>query len=272
MAEIKIHILHTGLVQVDKALPFHEKFRNPLAFTGLFRSNKNQIVLPVSSYLIEHPKGLVLIDTGWNELVRTSQWQELGLQTVINKAYLPDGWSIRERLAELGYKPADIDYLVLSHLHSDHVSGLPLVKDAKNILVSAEEWQAGNTDKLRYIPKSWANTKMRTFNFHPSNLGPFHRSFDLFNDGSINFIYTPGHSRGLAATLIKGADDKEVLLASDTAYAQESIDKLYTPGIAVNRAQAIESVGWVKEKSQESQVIETITNHDPNVKQHMITL
>ncbi|WP_245954218.1 MBL fold metallo-hydrolase [Companilactobacillus formosensis] len=137
--KIKIHILHTGLVKVDRALPFHGEYRNPLAFTDLFRSEKNQVILPVSSYLIEHPHGLILIDTSWNKLVRQSNWKELGPQIQINTGYLPMGWSVDERLATLGYKPSDIDYLLLSHLHCDHVSGLKQVKDAKNILVSEPE-------------------------------------------------------------------------------------------------------------------------------------
>jgi len=272
MSEIKIHVLHTGLVQVDAGLPFHDRFRNPLAFTGLFRSHVNQITLPVSSYLIEHPKGLVLIDTGWNEAVRTSQWRELGLQVKINKAYLPAGWSIREQLTTLGYTPSDIDYLVLSHLHSDHASGLPLVKDAHHILVSKPEWQAAQHDRLRYIPKMWRDVTLQTFAYQPSELGPFHQSFDLFNDNSIQFVYTPGHSRGLAATLIHGESGQEVLLASDTAYAQTAIDHLYTPGIVINRPQALQSVAWVQQKSREPQILETLTNHDPQVSPHTITL
>ncbi|MFC6181579.1 N-acyl homoserine lactonase family protein [Lactiplantibacillus daowaiensis] len=272
MSAIKIHVLHTGLVKVDTGLPFHDLSRNPLAFTGLFRSHIHQITLPVSSYLIEHPNGLVLIDTGWHERVRQSQWQELGLQTQINKAYLPAGWSVREQLARLGYQPSDIDYLVLSHLHSDHASGLPLVKDAQHILVSQPEWQAAQHDKLRYIPKMWQGVNVQTYDFSASKLGPFHQSFDLFGDGSLQFIYVPGHSRGLAATLVQGASGQQVLLASDTGYAQTSIDHLYTPGIVINRAQALQSIAWVQQAASEPQVIETLTNHDPAIRPHTITL
>lgn len=60
----KLMIFHTGSVRVDKAIPLRE--RNPLAVTGLLRGDKNKLVLPVSAYLIEHPKGTVLIDTGWD--------------------------------------------------------------------------------------------------------------------------------------------------------------------------------------------------------------
>ena len=74
---IKIHVMHTGLVRVDKGLPFHGLFRNPLAFTGILRSAKNKVTLPVSSYLIEHPNGLILVDTGWGKTIRQGNWREL---------------------------------------------------------------------------------------------------------------------------------------------------------------------------------------------------
>ena len=47
-------------------------------------------------------------------------------------------------MANLGIKPKDLDYVVLSHLHSDHVSGVKMLIDAKNIITSEEEWAARN--------------------------------------------------------------------------------------------------------------------------------
>lgn len=73
MSEIKIHVLHTGTVIVDEALPFHHDYDAPLAWIGLFRSKEHIIQIPVSSYLIEHPKGLILVDTGWNTVNRDHQ-------------------------------------------------------------------------------------------------------------------------------------------------------------------------------------------------------
>lgn len=84
--QIKIHVLHTGLVKVDKALPFHGQYRNPLAFTGLFRSARNQITLPVSSYLIEHPKGLLLIDTGWHKTVGIRRFAKVIGKNLVHKS------------------------------------------------------------------------------------------------------------------------------------------------------------------------------------------
>jgi Zn-dependent hydrolases, including glyoxylases len=270
--KIKIHVLHTGLVKVDKALLFHGLFRNPIAFTGILRSEVNQVILPVSSYLIEHPKGLILIDTGWNKTIRQSNWQELGLQMQINKGYLPAGWAVDERLADLGYKTSDLDYVLMSHLHCDHASGMRLIKDAKKILVSQKEWQVANKLPLVYLPHEWQGVNVQTYNFDRSKTGPFNESFDLFGDGSVIQIYTPGHSSGLTSTLVRGSDGKYVLLAADTGYAQLSWEKMLTPGICVNRNQAITSLGWVREMAHHQDCIKAIANHDPSVDQQMIEL
>lgn len=270
--QIKIHILRTGLVKVDKALPFHGLYRNPLAFTGLFRSEKNQITLPVSSYLIEHPKGLVLIDTGWNKLIRSSNWKELGLQVQVNKGYLPAGWAVDERLAALGYSPSDIDYLLLSHLHCDHASGLKLVKNAKHILVSNEEWKIANHLPGVYLPKEWKQINVETYNYKNTGLGPFGKSFDVFGDRSLIQIYTPGHSSGMSSTLIKGNDGRYVLLAADTGYDQLSWEKMITPGICTNRKKAITSLGWVQETAHNPNCIEALANHDIKVNEHTLVL
>lgn len=270
--KIKIHILHTGLVKVDRALPFHGEYRNPLAFTGLFRSEKNQVILPVSSYLIEHPHGLILIDTGWNKLVRQSNWKELGPQVQINTGYLPMGWSVDERLAALGYKPSDIDYLLLSHLHCDHVSGLKQVKDAKNILVSEPELRIANKLPMVYLPHEWKGVNLQTYQYDHTDIGPFNESFDLFGDGSIVQVHTPGHASGMSATRIQGSDGKFVLLAADTGYSSMSWEKMLTPGICTSRKKAITSLGWVRERAHKDNCIAAIANHDTKVDQQTIDL
>lgn len=95
--QIKIHIFHTGTVIVDKNLPFHHSGQGPLAFLGLNHFSKE---LPVSSYLIEHPNELILIDTGWNTVNRNriSQLRNLSFQYPVNQAKLPAEQAINEQL------------------------------------------------------------------------------------------------------------------------------------------------------------------------------
>ncbi|WP_318766769.1 N-acyl homoserine lactonase family protein [Lactiplantibacillus carotarum] len=270
--QIKIHVMHTGLVKADRALPFHGLYRNPLAFTGLLRSERNRVILPVSSYLIEHPRGLILIDTGWNKLVRKSNWQELGPQVQINTGYLPAGWAVDERLAALGYQPSDLDYVLLSHLHCDHVSGLKHVQAAKQILVSAPEWHVANHLPMVYLPHEWRGVNVQTYDYQTSGIGPFGESYDVFGDGSVLQVHTPGHATGMSATLIRGRDGHYVLLAADAGYARRSWEQMITPGICTSRKDAITSLGWVREMAHASNCVQTLANHDPQTDQQTITL
>jgi N-acyl homoserine lactone hydrolase len=274
MTEIKVHILHTGSVRVDQALPFGGEVKswNPIAYTGIGRSKKHQIWVPVSCYLIEHPKGNVLIDTGWHTLMRGNQKKRLGLlHYLINKGDLPEGKAIHEQLANIGIQPEDLDYVVLSHLHSDHADGLELVKNAKKILVSADELQGTLDDPKRYIKKEWANIHLETFEFTDSGIGPKKRSFDLFNDGSIVFVHTPGHSVGLASTIIQN-EGQFVLLTSDVGYAKKSWEQMIMPGVRVNKKDVIESLQWVQQQAVKPNCINVIANHDADIKPHTIIL
>ena len=64
-ASIKVHILHCGRVRVSKYLPFGGEGCSPVKATGVLGKKRERVWLPASAYLVEHPKGLFLIDTGW---------------------------------------------------------------------------------------------------------------------------------------------------------------------------------------------------------------
>lgn len=272
--QIKIHVLHTGTVIVDEALPFHRDTDKPLDWTGLFRSKKkHRIEIPVSAYLIEHPQGLILVDTGWNTLNRNHQLRNLSFQWPVNKANLPAGQAIDEQLYTMGIKTSDLDYVLLSHMHCDHADGLRLVKDAKHILVSEEEWYAANHDHLHYLPHEWQGVDVQTFHLAPSLEGAYNRAFDLFGDGSIQMIWEPGHSEGLCATKIQvPGSDKYVMLAADAGYAAKSWQENLTPGVVINRAEAQKSLNYIAKVAQDPNCVECLANHDANVQPHVITL
>ncbi|MBO1198378.1 N-acyl homoserine lactonase family protein [Staphylococcus simiae] len=271
--DIKVHILHTGKVIVDEALPFNYKNNPPLAWTGLFRSKKHQIKIPVSVYLIEHPKGLILIDTGWHTDNRKHQLRNLSFQYPINKAELPENQAVNEQLLKLGYQSSDIDFVLMSHMHCDHADGLRLVNDAQNILLSEEEYQAILKDKIHYLPHEWKDINLNTFKFENTGIGPKNKSFDLFGDGTIIMVWVPGHSKGLAATIIKNKNSNRfVLLASDSGYASKSWEENILPGVLINKKDAQDSLEWIKQMANSENCIKAIANHDPKIKPHVIEL
>lgn len=230
---IKIHILNCGSTRVDEALPLAYKSKNPLAFTGIFRNKKHQINVPVRSYLIEHPKGLILIDTGWDTLIRTQPLKYEGLPNYfVSPGKLPEGQAVTEHLARLGYTVSDLDYVILTHLDIDHAGGLQLVKNAKHLLVSSAEKQAAEKSNPRYHKSLWKNVAIETF---PNS------EVDLFMDGSITMIPLPGHSAGMTGIKVQD-EDKFVIIAGDSGYCRESWEKIKLPGIVWNKTKALESL------------------------------
>lgn len=262
---MKVHVLHTGTVTVDIALPFKQNTLNPIAYTGILRRKEHQVTLPVSAYLIEHPKGFVLIDTGWGKEIRGNQKDYLGaLHYKINKGVLPEGEAIDEQLLRMGIRTSDLDCVVLTHLHSDHASGLKLVSDAKRILTSREELECANADKARYIHHMWEGVNVQTFEFNDSPFGPMKKAYDLYGDGSIVLVWVPGHTKGLVCTLVRH-DGRYLMLTSDCGYARRSWEEMIMPGVCVNRKQLYDSLLWEKQMAASPDCIDALANHDPDV-------
>lgn len=269
---IKVHIIHSGMVEVDNSLFNKNSSINPLAHMGIFRSKKHRVLIPVSSYLIEHSKGLVLIDTGWGVNFRNNSFEIMGIRTVASKAYVPMGWGINERLSKLGYKDSDIDYVVFSHLDVDHVGGISDVKNAKRFLVSKKEMDISKKDKLRYLDKLWKTINLETFEPIINNVKLDRPYYDLFDDGSLLLVETPGHSAGLISAIVRNNVGDYVVLASDVGYNEKSLTELNIPGMLFNKKEAVESLSWIKELSQSEKCKGIYFNHDPRINQQTIIL
>lgn len=265
----KTHIWHTGSVYIDRALAFKEKTWHPIPYSGWLRKRENKSWFPVSTYLIEHPKGKILIDTGWHEDIRTDSKKHLGwLPSSMFKGELPVGESVQERLEHMNLSSNELDYVILTHLHADHVSGVKHVAKAKKILTSDVEWQAAQRG-LGYVKSMWEGVPVETFRFHDISFGPFERGYDLFNDGSILLVHTPGHSKGQVSVMIS-TEGGWVLLASDVGYSEKSWKQQILPGVTVDKGDAHKSLAWVRDFSTREDCRYVVANHDPDVREGVI--
>ena len=261
---MKVHIWHTGRVYIDRALAFREKGLHPIPYSGWLRGENKKMWVPVSTYLIEHPKGLILVDTGWNEEIRINQKKHLGrLAYSMFRGELPVGESIVDKLNNIGVKSSEIDFVFLTHLHSDHVSGLSHVQDAKKILTSELELKAANK-KIGYIKSMWEGIPIDTFILEDIPYGPFKKGLDFFGDGSLFLVHTPGHSEGMFSLLVK-MNESWLLLASDVGYAKKSWEQMILPGVTSNKIHAKKSLEWIQSFSQRKDCIWVIANHDSEI-------
>lgn len=177
--------------------------------------------LPVHAFLVEHPAGALLFDTGqeaaaagpgyfprWHPFFRLSRF-ELGPEH-----------EVAAQLERLGRPPSELRWVVLSHLHTDHVGGIAACAAAE-ILVSATEWQRarGLGGRVRgYLPGRWpSGLRPRLLPLDTDPFGPFSASHDVAGDGSLLVVPLPGHTPGHVGLLVRDAR-APVLLAGDAAH------------------------------------------------------
>lgn len=277
--EIKIHLLHTGSVYVSTGVPYGNA--SMVRASGIFEPKSSFSWIPVSAYLIEHPEGLVLFDTGWGRDIapeggvdRKAQSKQMGsLLTKISKGRLPAGESAKEQLLKMGYQPSDLDYVVLSHLDVDHVSGLRDVADAKNLLVSRPELEAASLlrNRVRYYPHLWKGLLLQPFDYADTGIGPFGKSYDLFDDGTVQLVDIAGHTAGLCGMLVR-RNNKYVLMFADGGYSSRSWQEMILPGPYADKSELRKSLEWIREMSLSPDCVASWATHDPNLTPQTITL
>ena len=202
----------------------------------LMQGGEGRIRLPIPAYLIEHPKGAALFDTGMHPDCQRDPAGRLGarLGSLFDFDYSP-GEEISARLAGLGRDPARIDVLINSHFHFDHVGGNAQIPNA-TLLVQRREWDAGMD------PETAAK---RGFDPRDFDLGHKLRladgEYDVFGDGSVVCLPTYGHTPGHQSLKLRlpGGD---IVLAADSCYFCRTLRERRLPVYAHDHQQMYASL------------------------------
>ncbi len=202
----------------------------PLRALGVGVSQDEWTELPVQAFLVEHPgAGLVLIDTGFHAAVAVDPRQGMGrLGGLIFKDLRMDSeQAVPGQLRERGFDPDDVATVVLTHLHGDHASGIAQFPDA-TFAVSSLEWEAGAAGGATdgYMRRQFDHAfDYRLLDFESDaadSFASFGRSLDLFGDGSVRIVFTPGHTAGHCSVVLR-LRDRDVLVVGDAAYTEATI-------------------------------------------------
>lgn len=221
---MKIHTIQTGKTQITQNWLIG---RGPdkLRFVYTLFDRRTTDWLPIYTWVIEHPEGLIVVDTGIptnaNAPIYFPPYMRL-VQRAARFDMTPDqeiGLQMRRR----GLSPDDVRWVVLTHLHQDHEGGLHHFPQAE-FVVSRKEWEAAQGFKGRlagYLNNRWPNWfSPKLINFSEARIAPFSGSFTLTQRGDVHLVPTPGHSTGHQSVIVE-AGEQAIFFAGDASYTQE---------------------------------------------------
>jgi len=176
------------------------------------------------AWLIDHPEGLVLFDTGvsYEMAENPADYGPYGaphMEAFTGALEMTADDTVSAQLVELGYDPSEVDTVVLSHLHMDHAGDIASFPDAEFVVQQAELnyafWPADPVQRMFYLLGDFGMLRSDAFDVTVIAGG-----YDVFGDGTLETIPTPGHTPGHQSLKVE-LDSGTVILGADVAHLME---------------------------------------------------
>ena len=263
---MKIHAIQTGTVAVKTKQQEGEEtgFRR---FINTLLDKEWTAPLPIYTWVIEHPEGLIVVDTGETALAAQPgyfpSWHPYFKFGV--KEWVHPEEEIGPQLRQIGISPKDVRWVLMTHLHTDHAGGLAHFPDSE-ILVSQTEYEIarGLSGRLRGYPNQhwpdWFSPRLVTFASTP--FGPFPQSLTLTRAGDVHLVPTPGHTPGHLSVILEDID-QAYFFAGDTSYTQQIMVKQKVDGVAPDDASAKETLKHALQYVEQKNAV-YLPSHDPD--------
>lgn len=183
------------------------------------------LVTHIVAFMVEHPRGRLLVDAGVARAVpehlNTTPWLMRALATLTVRQ------PTVEALSSQGLSGADIEGIILTHSHWDHVSGLADLREAP-VWITAEELSHARSDdqggKLYRQLEAEGSLALRELSFTDGAYGPFPSSRDFYGDGAVVLVPMPGHTPGSVGVFVTADTGKRYLVIGDTSWTKEGVD------------------------------------------------
>jgi N-acyl homoserine lactone hydrolase len=268
---LRVSVFSTGRVRIR---PEHVGPTWKHMYVWLLTSRRWTAPRPVNVYVVEHRDGVVVFDTGQDRA------------SVTDPSYFPRGIvgrlyarlaqfrigpedTVTAGLAALGLTPQDVRTVVLSHLHEDHIGGLGELAPVEVMVGEAEwRWLQKPLPEVRGLLRThielpglrWTRPAMRPL--PDADLAPFPSGHDLFGDGTVLLLPTPGHTPGSLSMLVRREGAAPLLLVGDLTYDDDLLRAEALPGVG-SRRRLRESTRLVNALRSRLPGLVVLPAHDP---------
>jgi N-acyl homoserine lactone hydrolase len=251
---VKVHVLDTGRVKAHRR-QVDPHPRDGLRLLATLADRQWTEWLPVWSFAIEHGDGLVVVDAGQDPDFVSPRW-DIYLRFAV-RFDVNDADRLDARLRGAGLDPGGVRHHVFTHLHADHVGAGP--SPGANVILNANEWRAGTARGARL------RGYMRPGIDNPQTVDG---DYDLYGDGSIRLLATPGHTAGHQSVLVAASEGPRVLIAGDAVYSEAALVTRTIDGVSVDPDRARASIDRLREICREAPTVVAPT-HDTSAAQRM---
>jgi N-acyl homoserine lactone hydrolase len=235
-----VSVVSTGSVEIR---PPHARSTGAPVVWWLLTSRRWTRPRPINVYVITVESGIVLFDTGQDlRSVTDATYFPRGIVGFLYRRLarftLADGDTLTQRLAAAGYTISDVHTVVLSHLHQDHIGGLRELGHARIVVSAAERAELGRpgavldgflTEHIDIPGLRWDEVTPQPVD--DPTIAPFRAAHDLFGDGRLLLVPTPGHTRGSMSLLLRERGMPHMLFVGDLTYDLSSLAAEAVPGV-----------------------------------------
>ena len=223
--------------------------------------------LPIHSWVVEHPEGLIVIDCG--ETMRAFEPdyfdRDLFTRFIYEKMFhfsLEPEDEIGPQMEALGLSPADVRTVLLTHLHADHVDGMVYFPHAE-FLVSAREYHEALRRPTGALPNRWPEWfKPRLIEHETQPFGPFTHSHTVTRAGDLHLIPTPGHTRGHQSAVLE-CDGRLIFFAGDTSFSERQMLEADSIGFNLDARETVATQRKIRQLAAQRPMV-YLPSHDPD--------
>ena len=271
---LAVHAIRTGSVRI-KTAQIRGQGHGLARQLNIVRDRAWSDWLPTYAWLIDHPEGPILVDTGEARhlMDHAASWHPY-LRWEVHFDIDADE-EVGPKLKALGLSPRDLAKVVLTHLHVDHDGGLAHLQNVPVFLDAGElEAAKGVLGRIRgYLPNRWPRWfDPKPLSFEQDSHAQFPQRCNLTSDGAVFAVPTPGHTPhhvSVFACADPGAD-RYVCMAGDTSYTQQLMVEGVVDGISGDEEQSKGTLAQLREFAASHSMI-YLPTHDPDSERRLIS-